>query len=146
MVSLNEEYDPSWDLVEKIDCSNLVDLHEIIPKSCALAVLIEDDSILDQYFECGQCSNVLYEPLECINCQKAYCKTCLIKFNTYKKGVGPCGCPNGFSELHRFVKTKLKAIRFFCPQQECEFSQKNQMGQLEDKSFDKLDKALVASL
>ena len=70
-----------------------------------------------QYFLCGICKEVAYEPVECKMCEQLFCNLCLVDYlNNSQDSCCPLGCPDplfektghAFEKLMSFIYTKCK--------------------------------------
>jgi hypothetical protein len=75
-----------------------------------------------QYFCCSICSMIVVDPVECADCNTAYCRTCLIPW-AERGGSCPKRCkrdqPVKVVEMHRYAKQDLKAMEFRCRTEHC---------------------------
>jgi hypothetical protein len=77
-------------------------------------LIMREGEELSDLLICSICTGILYDPLECISCQRATCKSCLNKLN-------PIKCPfcrnEEFKTAHLQTKRNLENLKFKCPNQ-----------------------------
>ena len=62
---------------------------------------------------CPICLNILYEPMMCSNCQHAYCRSCISKWNKIKRNC-PNRCKNPNYQFCIAKNELLSKLKFKC--------------------------------
>lgn len=101
----------------KLSPRTIVNKHELLDQEDA-----DHCEETANYFSCGICLKVLSEPVECTQCQTAFCKECIDQwFNNSRKC--PVQCNNAkYESLNPMVKEIMLKQRFFCPVKACQHS------------------------
>ena len=71
--------------------------------------------MLDEYFSCMICLQVVEEPRECGQCSQLACTSCLAAWNKTQETCPNCRSANKFiGHINRFVQQKLNELEFKC--------------------------------
>lgn len=62
---------------------------------------------------CQICSNIMIEPLMCMNCQNSYCKRCICQWNKINDKC-PNRCNNPNYQLSKDINGLLSKLKFAC--------------------------------
>ena len=92
--------------------------------------MVEEQSFIpnlkDNYTTCTICYKVLLEPIECTQCETAYCKGCIDLWKKESRNRCPLKCEKAqYRELHRYVKNSLYKKRFFCKKDQCKYKKEH---------------------
>mmetsp|Transcript_56525 Transcript_56525/g.104652 ORF Transcript_56525/g.104652 Transcript_56525/m.104652 type:complete len:216 (-) Transcript_56525:280-927(-) len=72
---------------------------------------------------CLICTDVLLDPLECTECQTAYCRSCIGAWLMVKHSCPHCKATihheGALQPLHRSLRTELAKVRVTCPKAGC---------------------------
>mmetsp|Transcript_43243 Transcript_43243/g.99682 ORF Transcript_43243/g.99682 Transcript_43243/m.99682 type:complete len:276 (-) Transcript_43243:96-923(-) len=85
---------------------------------------LDPDGIVDT-LRCPICTEVFLDPLECKQCQMAFCKQCFEKSFRTKAQCPQCRCPSVMESLvpaHRRTRTDLNALKVRCMREGCSWT------------------------
>ena len=73
------------------------------------------DGEQEGYFICPICMKLLFEPIECKNCENAFCTPCINSWLKRSKDECPFRCKIQLRPLHRILKSQLDKTVVNCP-------------------------------
>ena len=107
-----------------------IDKRLLSPNKINLPITVNENGILDEYiqandknclevFTCSICTCLVWDPVFCPKCDKAFCRACIVKYGKNKKCPFKCDS-NTFREITRNEKNYLNKIKIKCTNVGCQ--------------------------